>query len=116
MKNFLAVYLGTEQSMAKWTGLDEKTRQQRTADGMKAWGDWVNEHKGQIVDQGSPLGKTKHIAGSGITDIRNNLTAYTIIKAESHDAAANIFRTHPHFTFFPGDSVEVMECLPLPKM
>jgi hypothetical protein len=21
---------------------------------------------------------------------------------------------HPHFTIFPGDSVEIMECLPMP--
>lgn len=62
--------------MEKWKALDDKTRKQRAAD------------EGQIVDPGSPLEKTKHIAGSGITDVRNNLAAYTIVKAESHDAAA----------------------------
>ena len=116
MKNFLTVYLGTEQTMAKWTALDEKTRKQRESDGIKAWMAWAKEFDSQIVDPGSPLGKTKHIAGSGISDTKNNLAAYTIIRAESHEAAAKIFRTHPHFTFFPGESVEVMECLPLPKM
>ena len=28
--------------------------------------------------------------------------------------AAKMFEGHPHFTIFPGDSVEIMECLPLP--
>jgi ribosomal protein S17 len=23
---------------------------------------------------------------------------------------------HPHFTIFPGDGVEIMECLPIPDM
>jgi hypothetical protein len=25
-----------------------------------------------------------------------------------------MFENHPHFTIFPGDSVEIMECLPIP--
>jgi hypothetical protein len=37
-----------------------------------------------------------------------------IVQAESHEAAAKLFENHPHFTTFPGDSVEIMECLPLP--
>ena len=35
------------------------------------------------------------------------------ILAESHEAAAKLFENHPHFTIFPGDSVEIMECLPM---
>ena len=27
---------------------------------------------------------------------------------------AKLFEKHPHFTIFPGDSVEIMECLPIP--
>ena len=41
------------------------------------------------------------------------MTAYVIVQAESHDAAARLFENHPHFMIFPGDSVEIMECLPL---
>ena len=42
------------------------------------------------------------------------MSAYTIVRAESHDEAAQMFDGHPHFTIFPGDSVEVMEVLPIP--
>jgi ribosomal protein S17 len=42
------------------------------------------------------------------------MTAYTIVEAESLEAAAALFADHPHFTIFPGDSVEIMECLPMP--
>jgi hypothetical protein len=41
-------------------------------------------------------------------------TANVIVQAESHEAAAKLFENHPHFTIFPGDSVEIMECLRLP--
>jgi len=32
----------------------------------------------------------------------------------THAAAARMFADHPHFAIFPGDSVEIMECLPIP--
>ncbi len=51
---------------------------------------------------------------SGISDIENRDTAYVIVKANSHDEAAKYFTKHPHFMIFPGDSIEIMECLPMP--
>jgi hypothetical protein len=45
-----------------------------------------------------------------------NLAGYTIVQAESHEAAAKMFLEHPHVTIFPGDAVELMECLPMPPM
>ena len=44
------------------------------------------------------------------------LAGYTIVEAESQEAAARLFLNHPHFMIFPGDGVEVMECLPMPEM
>jgi len=116
MKKFLAVYLGTPQSFAKWENLNEAARKEREAAGMKAWGKWGETHSKAIVDMGAPLGKTKHVDEKGITDIKNAMAAYSVVEAESHEEAAKIFLNHPHFTIFPGESVEIMECLPLPKM
>jgi hypothetical protein len=65
---------------------------------------------------GGPLGRTKRASASGVSDMRNNLTGYTIVQAESHEAAAKMFENHPHFAIFPGDSVEIMEVLPIPGM
>jgi hypothetical protein len=42
------------------------------------------------------------------------MAAYVIVRAESQEAAAKLFLNHPHFTVFPGEAVEVMECLPTP--
>jgi hypothetical protein len=114
MKKFLAIYTGAASAVEKWKKLDEKTRKERDAAGMKAWMEWGVAHAGAICDQGSPLGKTKRAAKEGITSITNHMTGYVIVEAESHDAAARMFENHPHFSIFPGDGVEIMECLPLP--
>jgi hypothetical protein len=116
MKNFLAIYIGTQDSLArsKWASLGEAERKKRESDGMQAWMDWGAKHAAAIVERGGPLGKTKRAARDGITDIKNTMTGYVVVRAESHAAAARMFENHPHFTLFPGDSVEVMECLPLP--
>jgi hypothetical protein len=116
MKKFLAIYTGTPAHHQKsgWHAYDEQRRKQLEAAGLDAWAQWGAAHAGAIVDAGAPLGKTKRAAASGISDITNGMTGYVIVQAESHEAAARIFEDHPHFTIFPGESVEIMECLPLP--
>jgi hypothetical protein len=116
MKRFLAIYIGTASALekARWNELDEEKRKALQASGIKAWMEWGTVNSAAIVDQGSPLGKTKRANPEGIADIRNSMTGYVIVQAESHEAAARMFENHPHFTIFPGDSVEIMECLPLP--
>ena len=116
MKRFLAVFLGSAASMDAWKALPQSERDRREQDGMKAWGAWVERNKAAIVDNGSPLGKTKRIGPKGIGDVRNELAAWTVVEAESHEAAARLFEGHPHFSIFPGDAVEVMECLPMPEV
>lgn len=116
MKKFLAIYLGSTSgsAMAQWKAMDETKRKTLEASGMKAWGDWMATHKASIVDAGGPLGKTKRAAAQGVSDTKNAMTGYVVIQAESHEAAAQMFENHPHFTVFPGEAVEIMECLPIP--
>lgn len=114
MKKFLAVFTGTQASMAKWSELSEQERKKRESEGIAAWHAWIEKNKQAIVEVGSPLGKTKNISAAGIADIRNNLTGFTVVQADSHEAAARLFENHPHFSIFPGDGIEVMECLPIP--
>jgi len=115
MKQFLAIYVGTPTAFEKWKQLNEDERKTREAAGMDAWTSWGVKHAGVIVDQGGPLGKTKRISPEGISDIKNVMTGYVVVKAESHEAAAKLFENHAHFTHFPGDSVEIMEVLPMPN-
>lgn len=114
MKKFLAIYMGTASAIEKWKTVDEAKRRKLEESGMKAWGEWMVANQAAIVEQGGPLGKTKRTSAQGVSDTRNSMTGYIVIQAESHEAAARKFANHPHFTIFPGDSVEIMECLPIP--
>ncbi|WEX86836.1 hypothetical protein PZN02_003170 [Sinorhizobium garamanticum] len=116
MKRFLAIYIGTEAALARsqWKQMDDEERKAREVAGVEAWMEWGRANAASIIDQGSPLGKTKRVSPEGISDIKNSMTGYVVVQAESHEAAARLFEKHPHFTIFPGDAVEIMECLPLP--
>ena len=116
MKKFMAVYTGSPDALQNYAKkfASEEQRKANDRKGMDAWMKWAKEHAGSLVDGGTPLGKTKRVTKDGISDVRNNLAAYTIVEAESQEAAAKMFLNHPHFTIFPGDGVEIMECLPPP--
>ena len=116
MKKFMAVYTGSPAALDKYTKQfpDPEQRKAQEQKGMDAWKNWATKHGKSIVDHGAPLGRTKRVSKDGIADIRNNLAAYTILEAASHEDAAKMFLDHPHFTIFPGDGVEIMECLPMP--
>lgn len=81
---------------------------------MFAWKAWVETHQAAIVAIGGPLGKTRKVSQRGIEDTSNDMGAFTVVRADSHEAAAKLFENHPHFAIFPGDSVEIMPVLPIP--
>ena len=92
--------------------MPEQELRERQSAGV-AWHEWVERNKASIVEIGAPLGRTKSVSQAGIADIRNSMNAFTVVLAQSHEAAAKLFEGHPHFTVFPGEAVEVMECLPI---
>jgi hypothetical protein len=116
MKRFLAVFTGNTSARERsgWDTLSDADRSAREQKGVIAWGAWVTKNQASIVDNGAPLGTTKRTGLNGVTDIKNNLAGYMVVQAETHEAAAKLFEGHPHFTIFPGDAVEIMECLPIP--
>ena len=114
MKKFLCIYTGTPDGMASFAKLPKAEQTQREAEGMTAWKNWATAHAASIVDSSGPLGPTKRVSKSGVTDTRNDLCAFVIVQAESRGVAAALFTGHPHFSVFPGDGVDVMEVLPVP--
>jgi hypothetical protein len=113
---YLAIFLGSKTSprMTAWNALSEEARGAKMQEGIAAWKAWLEKHQAAIVGMGGPLGKTKKVSERGIEDISNLMSAYTVVRADSHESAAKLFEKHPHFTIFPGDSVEVMPVLPIP--
>jgi hypothetical protein len=115
-ETYLAVFVGSKTSakMAAWNALSEAERKAKEKEGIAAWKAWVEKHQAALATMGGPLGKTKRVGPAGIADISNEMGAFTVVRAESHEAATRMFENHPHFAIFPGEAVEVMPVLPIP--
>src|SRR4051812_45823352 len=113
---YLAVFLGSKASprMKAWMALPDAERRAKEQEGMAAWHAWVERHQASVSAMGGPLGKTKKITERGLEDVSNELGAFMVVTAGSHEAAARLFENHPHFTIFPGESIEIMPVLPIP--
>lgn len=113
---FLAVFIGSKTSpqWVAWNALSETDRRAKEHAGMAGWKAWVQKNSDSIVAMGGPLGKTKKVSKAGTVDTSNHLGAFTVVRADSHEAAAKLFENHPHFSIFPGESVEIMPVLPIP--
>ena len=113
---YLAIFLGSKTGAKRraWDALSESDRKAKEQQGMAAWKAWMEKNQAAIAGVGGPLGKTKKVAPDGIADVSNELAAFVVVRAASHEAAAKLFENHPHFTIFPGESVEVMPVLPIP--
>jgi hypothetical protein len=116
MKTYLAVFTGNQESTTRsgWRDLPEDERKAREETGIAAWGAWMADNADVLVFEGGPLGKTKQVSKAGVDDITNSMAGFVVFKAASHEDAAAKFIDHPHIKIFPGESVEVMELLPIP--
>lgn len=72
--------------------------------GMDMWMQWAGKAGSAIVDLGSPV-------DGGDTGIGG----YSILLAESRAALDALLAGHPH-TMMPGNSIDVLEFLPMPGM
>lgn len=113
---YLAVFPGSKTSpkWKAWQALPEEDRCVKEREGMLAWKAWMEKNNAAVIPPGGPLGKTKNVTAKGIEDVSNEMGALVIVRADSHEAAAKLFLSHPHFTIFPGESVEIMPILPIP--
>ena len=89
MNKFLLLYSGG--------GMPETDEE--TAAVMKAWEDWYTQLGSAVVDPGNPIGPTtKYIASNGSVSngsADSTVTGYTILQAESLDAAAKMAESCP---------------------
>ena len=113
MKKFLVLYMADEAEFEKMMK-NSTPEQQRT--GMDAWMKWMGDHKVSLVDVGAPLWKTKRVDAKGASDTKNGLGGYSIVQAESADAATKIFgKDQPHLQM-PGAWIEIVEIMQIPGM
>lgn len=106
MKKFLVLYRSTVPLMDQ---MASTTPEQRKAS-MDKWTAWGTSLGASLVEWGSPLGASAVLRGS---EGPGFVGGYSIVQADSLEAAKGLFDTHPHFSS-AGDSIELLEMLPMP--
>lgn len=106
-KKFMALYLIPASVMDAWVATDPAKRKAAEDEMKGEWQQWMAANAKAIVSTDA-CGKTKSVTSSGIADTRNDITLYSIVEAESQQAAAKLFENHPHLKI-PQSSIEIME-------
>lgn len=118
MKTFLVIFTCAENSQnhLKWKTLSPEMRAERVNAGEEALKKWNETNKDRILFEGGPLsGRTKLIDQQGVKDLPSRLGSFLVIQADSGEEAASLFVSHPHFSYFPGDGVEILERIDGPR-
>ena len=115
MKRFLVTYLAPASVLAEWKKTDPDRRKAAQSKMQAEWKQWMNDHANMFADVGAGVGKTKLVTVQGISDSKNDIMLYSVVEAESHEAAAKSFEGHPHLQI-PQSSIEITEIHALPGM
>lgn len=106
---FLVLYRAPQATRAQVAGLDPA---QLNAI-MEAWMTWAGRAGKALLDMGAPLGDAAVLGAPGDPGGRGQLGGYSLVEAESLEAAKALFDGHPHLAM-PGASIEILEQLPRP--
>src|ERR1700743_1559708 len=111
MKNFTAIYKMPVAGLDAWMQKPESERKDAEAKVRGEWDAWIAAHKDSVLNTVG-LGKTKEVSAQGVTDTKNGVMLSSYVAADSLEAAADIFKDHPHLQL-PGATIEVMEAFPM---
>jgi hypothetical protein len=117
MQKFLVLYMAPAANLEEWMKLDESIRKEQEAEMKAGWDAWMVEHSAMFVgdEATAGAGKTKRVTSEGITDVKNDVMLFSLVTAESQEAVAEAFASHPHFGI-PGAWIDVMPANYLPGM
>ncbi len=113
-QKFLVLYLIPSAVIADWQKTDAAVREPAQQKMQAEWQQWMGAHASMILSSEAG-GKTKKVTKDGVFDTKNDITLYSFIEAESHEAAAKAFENHPHLQI-PQSSIEVMAVRPMGPM
>lgn len=101
MSDYVIAYIGGKMPESPEEGADQRAR----------WQAWIDGLADAVVNPGTPLGMSKKISSDGeVTDGgENRLTGYSVVKAESMEAALEIAKACPFLEMGTLEVAEVME-------
>jgi len=106
MSKFLVLYLTPASVLEAWMQKDPEERKAEEAKMGAEWDAWA-EKNGSMVTETYGAGKTKRVDSNGVSDVRNDVMMYSIVEADTHEAAAAIFVDHPHLQI-PEATIDIM--------
>lgn len=85
------------------------------AEMMAKWHAWIGELGDAMVNPGTPVGMSKTVSSSGVTDDGgpNPLSGFSVVKADSMEAALELARGCPFLE--TGGTIEVAEMMEMPS-
>jgi len=87
------------------------------AEQAEQWTSWMGRVGKAMVDFGNPFGERAAVVDDGTSGEPTDLNGYSIIEADSLDAAKALVEGHPFLTEGNGRfAVEVFELAPVPGM
>ena len=100
MSNYIIVYLGGKKPETPEEGAKQ----------MAKWKAWVGGLGDAAVNPGTPLGKSKIVSSGGVSgDSKNPMSGFSIVKADSMDAALEMAKACPFLEI--GGTLEVAEMM-----
>ena len=82
---------------------------------LRAWGEWMGRVGDALVDGGAPFGARSAVADDGTNPAPSDLNGYTIVEADSLDAARELVSGHPFLAEGKGRfTIEIFELAPMP--
>ncbi|MEA3511159.1 MAG: YciI family protein [Actinomycetota bacterium] len=110
MAQFMIVYKGDATDMA------EMTEEEMQAVMMK-WAAWMEGVGSALADVGAPFGPSSSIVDDGSPGTAVSLTGYSILEADSMDAARALADDHPFLSEGKGNyAIDLYEMMPVPTM
>ncbi|ALV44521.1 Uncharacterized conserved protein [Arthrobacter alpinus] len=88
MSKFIYIYNGPA------TPIDQFTEEQ-SAKELAAWGAWMGGVGTALLDAGAPFGARAAVSDGGTSVTTSDLQGYSILEAESLDAAKTLAKGHP---------------------
>lgn len=106
MQKFIALYKVPVAVLDGWMSKSAEERKEEEGKMQKEWAVWMEKNKEKVLFTVA-TGKPKVVMQSGVVDDRNDIMMYSLIEAENHETASEVFVGHPHLQI-PEASIEVM--------
>ena len=107
MKKFLVFYQIPAAVVDDWGKTDPAIRKTAEEKMHADWNSWMAAH-GKMILSTEVGGKTRRVTTKGVSDTSNDIILYSLVEAETPDAVAKAFESHPHLGV-PQSSIDVME-------